>query len=57
MDEILKLCVSDKLDMDRITVDIINDKFCTEYNNQPQNGNKNMCRVVSNNIKLTPPVY
>jgi hypothetical protein len=56
MDENLKLCISDKFDMDRITVDIINKKFCTEYNKQPQNGNNNMCRVLSNNKKLTPPV-
>ena len=46
--------MSDIFDMDRIAVDIINNKFCTEYNNQPQNGNKNMCRVLSNNKKLTP---
>jgi len=56
MDENLKLCMSDKFDMDRITVDIVNDKFCTECNNQPQIGNNNMCRVLSNNKKWTPPV-
>jgi hypothetical protein len=56
MGENLKLCMSDKLDKDRITVDIINDKLCAEYNNEPQNGNKNLCRVLSNNKKLTPPV-
>lgn len=56
MDENLKLCMSDKFDMERITVDIINNKFCTECNNQPQTGNNNMCRVLSNNKKWTPPV-
>jgi len=56
MDENLKLCMSDKFYMDKITVDIINNKFCTEYNNQPQNGSNNICRVLSNNKKLTPSV-
>ena len=55
MDENLKLCMSDKFDMDRMTVDVINNKLCTEYN-QAQNGNNNMCRVLSNNQKLTPLV-
>jgi hypothetical protein len=48
--------MNDKFYMDGITVDVISNKFCTENNNQPQNGNNNMCRVLNNNKKLTPPV-
>lgn len=56
MDKNLKLCMNDKFYMDGITVDVVSNKFCTENNNQPQNGNNNMCRVLNNNKKLTPPV-
>jgi hypothetical protein len=38
MEENLKLCMSDKFDMGVITVDIINNKFCTEYNKPTSEG-------------------